>query len=234
MPIEQQVSLEQLAVHLRGLNINRVILEEIQHHTWSPTVANYYATGGLACVRGVRRYHMAPPPNGRGWSDNGYHIMVGPDGAVYLCRPISKSGGHCLGHNSQSIGISLIGNYDTGHDAPPEQWPGYRALISTVALVCRRFNIPVNRIYPHSAFADKSCPGTGFAMPRFRQEVQAAMANEIKPNLRIIDRETGNVIPCNPRIENGVTRVDLRPFAEAMAIKVYAEHLDEQGKIYVE
>lgn len=177
MASERQVSLAQLAAWLAGLRVGRSIVEIIDHHSWVPTVAQCRRAGGLATVRGVRRYHQQV----RHWSDNGYQIMVTADGEIFLCRPMGRSGGHCLGHNAHSIGVCFIGNFDSGHDAPPQQYAGYRTLVSVMALLCRRFAIPVSRIYPHRQFANKSCPGTGFAMGAFRQEVAAAMGNAIAP-----------------------------------------------------
>ena len=42
-----------------------------------------------------------------------------------------------------------------------------------------------------------------------------------------------SIIKCNAKIENGVTRCDLRPLAEALGYEVIADHIPDQGKIYL-
>jgi len=41
------------------------------------------------------------------------------------------------------------------------------------------------------------------------------------------------LIPCRPEIEDGVCRADLRTLAEALGYEVIANHLAEDGKIYI-
>jgi N-acetylmuramoyl-L-alanine amidase len=57
----------------------------------------------------IRKFHMAPPPDGRGWDDIGYHWVIDLDGNVETGRPEEEEGAHCEGHNLDSIGICLIG-----------------------------------------------------------------------------------------------------------------------------
>lgn len=216
---EQEVTTEQLARLLPDVHVDRVIVYLLDHHTWRPTVHDYHQVGGAATVRGVTRYHVQV----RGWSDNGYHIMIGPDGRIWLCRPMRRSGAHCVGRNHDSIGVSLIGNYDRGHD---QFWgsQGAETLFRVLALLCRRFDLPVSRVRPHSAYAAKTCPGTSATdrWGEFLQEVQAAMTL-IKPNAEVFlveeqttEEESRQKIDCRAVVRDGVTRVDLRPVAEAL------------------
>ena len=55
----------------------------------------------------IRRWHLS-----RGWSDIGYHIVIRLDGTIERGRSIEKVGAHVLGHNTDSIGICLIGGVD--------------------------------------------------------------------------------------------------------------------------
>jgi len=41
-----------------------------------------------------------------------------------------------------------------------------------------------------------------------------------------------HTIPCRPHLEDGTTRVDLRPLATALDCEVY-DHIADQGKVYV-
>ena len=53
-------------------------------------------------------------------------------------------------------------------------------------------------------------------------------------DLLIIRLPDNVVIDCNPVIEDGVTRCDLRPLAEALGYIVHGQHVSTQGKIYLE
>lgn len=66
----------------------------------------------------IRKWHTDPVPDGNGWSDIGYHFVVLRDGTVQEGRPIERSGAHCRGRNSHSIGICLVGGVDA--DLKPE------------------------------------------------------------------------------------------------------------------
>ena len=57
----------------------------------------------------------------RGFAGIGYHFLIGrgaegndnsPEGTLYGARPDNKIGAHTLGHNSRSLGVSMIANCD--------------------------------------------------------------------------------------------------------------------------
>jgi len=50
--------------------------------------------------------------NGNGWSDIGYHWVIRRSGQIQTGRPIERAGAHTKGHNSNSIGICLVGGID--------------------------------------------------------------------------------------------------------------------------
>jgi N-acetylmuramoyl-L-alanine amidase len=45
----------------------------------------------------------------RGLRRIGYHYVIAEDGRLARGRPITESGAHCLGYNSDSVGICLSG-----------------------------------------------------------------------------------------------------------------------------
>lgn len=161
MPTEREVSIGQFRAHVAALPKGRRIDEVVVHHTWSPTVEQYR---GIETVRGVRRYHMEV----RGWSDNGYHVMVGPDGKVFLCRPITVSGAHVLNRNAHTIGVCLIGDYDA---TDPTSVRGYPVLLDVLRALLDRYDLSPGNIRFHREFADKSCPGRKFSLARLRRDV---------------------------------------------------------------
>ncbi|MDH4120468.1 MAG: N-acetylmuramoyl-L-alanine amidase [Deltaproteobacteria bacterium] len=111
----------------------------------------------------IRRWHTdppppAPPPNGRGWSDIGYHYVIRLDGQVETGRPESTVGAHAQGHNQHSLGICLIGG--GGPEDPqtaqftPAQWQALEALVKD--LMARYPGVRIlghRQVEPH-----KTCP----------------------------------------------------------------------------
>lgn len=91
--------------------LNRVIV----HHTAS-TVVN---GDSAAAVRAIWYQHA----NTQGWGDIGYNYLVDPNGAIFQGRAYDKDyaqannmdvvGGHALGNNYGTTGISAIGNFST-------------------------------------------------------------------------------------------------------------------------
>lgn len=71
----------------------------------------------------VRKWHTDPPPQGRGWSDIGYHCLimngfrqahdpysVDLDGHISAGRPENIQGAHCLAHgmNTATLGVCCV------------------------------------------------------------------------------------------------------------------------------
>jgi len=167
----EEVSLQTFRGLVADAPPNRNMTEVILHHTESPTVAQWR---GLSTWEGIRRYHTAT----KGWSDIGYHVGVGPDGSVWLLRPVQRTGAHCVGHNGYSIGVAMIGNFDAGHDSSGVRLP---AAAEVMGALCKRFALTEGNVWLHRDFADKTCPGTGIDRGDVRSRVQAAMGSEPVP-----------------------------------------------------
>lgn len=75
----------------------RKVDQIILHCTATPEGEDY-------TVEQIRQMHLA-----RGFSDVGYHFIIGRDGKVHAGRPEAIAGAHCTGHNTRSIGVSLVG-----------------------------------------------------------------------------------------------------------------------------
>jgi len=220
MPSEGLVTLAEFQQHLDSVQMARSIDEVIIHHTEAPTAAQYR---GLATIQGVRRYHMQV----RGWSDNGYHVMIGPNGDIWLCRPLEREGAHCLGHNARSVGVSYVANFDT---EDPRSYGGMRTGQRVVAALLRRFGLGVDKIHFHREFADKTCPGRKLDLTTYRQEVaQVATGTEV----RVVLEPGGKEIACRARVEGEVTRVDLRALAEELGYRV-EDRIRQEGKVVLE
>lgn len=115
-----------------------------------------------AKVAEVKKWHTDPTPNGRGWSDIGYHYLIDRDGAVVEGRPIERTGAHTKGHNTGTIGISLFGGHGSAatddflDNFTPEQG---RALLGLIQELQVRFP-NISKVSGHNDYTSaKACPG---------------------------------------------------------------------------
>lgn len=82
----------------------------------------------------------------------GYHYVIGTDGFVYTGRHPDDVGAHARGHNSDSIGICMVG-MDKFSAA---QWDSLRSLVTRLRVTCSSPAIKGHRDLPD---VHKSCPG---------------------------------------------------------------------------
>lgn len=93
----------------------------------------------------IHRWHLE-----KGWDGIGYHYVIDEDGIVENGRPEYWTGAHVSGHNTDSLGICLIGEGDYGK----EQFLSLIDLLSTLLKIHDSANI-----YEHCYFnPDKGCP----------------------------------------------------------------------------
>jgi len=143
------------------MNPRRVTDLVILHHSASPATTT---------LSDIRRWHTAPPPDGRGWEDVGYHWVVLVDGTVEAGRDESLVGAHCLGLNYRSVGVCLVGNFADGVPVPPAQWA---AAVGLVAEICHRYGIVPGDVRGHGEIAATACPG--FEPADFRRALTASL-----------------------------------------------------------
>lgn len=170
----EKVSLEDLVAMLLHRPPRRYITEIVEHHSAIPAVRHYKMRASWV---GIQRNHRAPKwQRGRGWSDIGYHIGVGPDGTIWLLRPVGRGGGHTLGHNADSIGLCMLGDYRIGKDDPTV---AVAMAVNVTAALCTAYNLGPEAVFFHSDFARKDCPGSGIIRSEFRGAVDVTMRGNI-------------------------------------------------------
>lgn len=186
---------------LCNTRVARTVRTLQQHHTFSPSYAHFKGNNHFEMQRGMKAHHI----NANGWSDIGQHFTIFPDGAIVTGRSIESSPACIYGANANSICFEHIGNFDRGKDAMTAAQR--KSIIETAAMVCKRFNIPVNTtgiLYHHwfnlssgvrnnGSGGNKSCPGTGFfggnkvpdCEQHFLPEVAKALAklNKVTPDV---------------------------------------------------
>ena len=85
----------------------------------------------------------------------GYHYFIDKQGKLTQGRSDLDEGAHAVGHNTDSLGICLAGNFDL-------TMPTVEQITSLKAILGRKmaeYSIPASNIFPHRHFANKSCYG---------------------------------------------------------------------------
>ena len=92
-----------------------------------------------------------------GWSDIGYHYVIKRDGTIEGGRPEEVPGAHTRGHNTNSIGICMVG----GKARSGEQACNFTAnqWIAAAAIVAHLKSVYGCEVYGHNDFdKGKTCP----------------------------------------------------------------------------
>lgn len=85
----------------------------------------------------------------------GYHYFIDRQGKVTQGRADTDEGAHTVGHNLESLGICLAGNFDVTMPTPA-QIQALRTLLKNKMI---EYSIPVGNVVPHRKFAVKTCYG---------------------------------------------------------------------------
>ena len=139
-----------------NLLFNKIIL----HHSKTKD-------GKVVNAEAIRRYHVET----NGWSDIGYHFLIEQIGdrvAVVPGRPLTLYGAHCSGNNTGSIGVCVVGDYDTDRISLDKEL----LLTDLCVSLCLMFGIRGREVYGDRDFhSAKTCPGNLFPLGRIKANV---------------------------------------------------------------
>lgn len=138
----------------------------IIHH--SLTEDNHTVSWGA-----IRKYHVEV----NGWTEIGYHYgieLVGDHYEIFKGRMDDQDGAHCIGFNSDSIGICLVGNFDIISPLPA-QMVLLKKLVNSLMNI---YGIKLENIMGHCDTygrrgkpIEKTCPGSKFNMADFKRNL---------------------------------------------------------------
>lgn len=104
-------------------------------------------------VDDIRQWHKQ-----KGYNDVGYHYIIYRDGSIHEGRDVNVIGAHCVGHNSNSIGVCYIGGCKadgvTAQDTRTAEQK--KALLELLKELKNKY--PQAKIHGHRDFANKACP----------------------------------------------------------------------------
>ncbi len=121
----------------------------ICHHSGGVD-ANPLADTSNHTAKDMETWHLQ-----KGWEGLGYHYVIQKNGEIWKGRPEHYHGSHCVGYNTQSIGICMSGNFDL--TLPTKEQ--INSLTNLLKDLQKKYNIPTENIVPHRKFANKSCYG---------------------------------------------------------------------------
>ena len=94
----------------------------------------------------------------KGWIGIGYHYYVRKDGNIYKGRPDCAIGAHCLGFNTNSLGICAEGNFMNETMSEVQK----NALIELVSYLKGKYSI--TDVKGHKELNSTDCPGANYPL----------------------------------------------------------------------
>ncbi len=129
-------------------------------------IAVHHSQRKIDSVKRIRKLHVKINK----WDDIGYHYLIDKKGKLYNGRSEKFIGAHVFGHNKNSIGICLIGNFD--EESPTKKQ--IQTLIKFLKQKTKKFKIPIKNILGHREFPNvvKTCPGKFVNMNKIRRRLK--------------------------------------------------------------
>ncbi len=149
----------------------------IFHHSAIPGASDYH---GWRTVKEIQRLHQQD----RGFSDIGYHFLIGPDGIVFEGRPARVLGAHTKSANQGNLGICFIGDYRKQREVLTLST--LRAGLTLCYFLFQWFEIhPSSYRWHRQHNPDTECPGEQVMewIPRFQEILLSLIGNDTEKEL---------------------------------------------------
>ncbi|HEY54394.1 MAG TPA: N-acetylmuramoyl-L-alanine amidase, partial [Caldilineae bacterium] len=164
---------------------------------------NRYETRALTQITHIAIHHSAAPASvtpqriahhhvfaeTQQWPGMGYHYFISADGTIQHTQSLAFSANHVYGHNRETVGVCLAGNFD--HSIPT--LAQLAATGRLVAWLMTELDIPLHNVWGHKAFprAATSCPGAQWDSGQRWQEL---LLREIRTALNLDDDPTTKLL----------------------------------------
>lgn len=127
-------------------------------------VVHHTAGAARQTVEEIHAYHQKI-----GWIGIGYSLVQTEDGVWREGRGMDAEGAHATGHNRDSIGIVLTGNFE----AQPVPEDRYESLVDMCVYLVRRYGLRSSDVVGHRELpgAATLCPGKHIDMGQLRSDV---------------------------------------------------------------
>ena len=102
----------------------------------------------------IKKWHVED----NGWADIGYHFVINRNGEMEQGRSIEVIGAHCKGHNTESIGICLVGGLDDAGNAQCNYTLSQFEELGRLLRALIEQHRTISSIHGHNEFSNKACP----------------------------------------------------------------------------
>jgi len=144
--INKCLSRKEFAEYIKDYNFGTLPANKLViHHTWKPTKEQW---NGRHSIQGLKSYYERK----NWWA--GPHLFIADDG-IWLFTPMRKNGIHAGKGNWRSIGIEVVGDYDS------KKWDGETKENTLFVIKALQEKLKINNEYVkfHRDYSRKSCPG---------------------------------------------------------------------------
>lgn len=166
--INRCLALNEFRHYLKNYNFGALPANKLViHHTWRPTKESWQ---GQKSIQGLKSYY-----EGKGWPA-GPHLFIAEDG-IWLFSPMRHDGIHAGELNHRSVGIEVVGDYDT------EQWSGKTKsnALGAIKSLMEQLGLAEKDIFFHRDVSPKSCPGWAIAKEWLFQEISSLNLGPLIP-----------------------------------------------------
>ncbi len=122
----------------------------------------------------VHQWHL-----NNGWSGIGYHFLIRKDGTIEEGRPLGTVGAHVYGENRHTVGINLVGNFESA-DPTEAQKTAAAHFIGSLCTVYQLDPVWESTVKGHCDLNATACPGRYLyaQMPDIVQQARTYYASE--------------------------------------------------------
>jgi len=125
----------------------------------------HHTAGADNSVAQIHQMHLD-----RGWTGIGYHYVIRANGQIERGRPEAVVGVHSGNANSDSIGISLTGNFETRVPTAAQM----DALVWLIGDIRRRLGQQIT-VIRHRDVAATACPGSLFPWEELQRRISGTV-----------------------------------------------------------
>ncbi|MFC7338256.1 peptidoglycan recognition family protein [Haloferula chungangensis] len=155
------------------------------HHTAAPSLVQRPSGFTIQHIRNIQSFYSRPKSQGgRGWR-TGPHLFIDDDEIFGMCDFRSK-GIHAASYNKRSLGIEVLGDYDTENPKTGRGLRCWKTAAATTSVLLRWLGIPKSAssilFHRDDPQTSKSCPGRKVAKDWFIDLVPDAIPSPPGPD----------------------------------------------------
>ena len=138
---------------------NLTFVRALRRRTATRQIVVHHSDSNGGDAAAFHRYHIEH----NGWAGVAYHFVILTDGTIEAARPEQTVGGHCLGHNEDTIGVCVVGKLDSAEPTNAQ----VASLTALLAWLLDSYGREPEAVVGHRDLNSTACPGR-YLYPRLR------------------------------------------------------------------